>query len=468
MAANIIGNSSKGLSLYVNCSPRSLNDLKDSVAIKNKTSALNLTVEFISFPKPTYIKWFFSKNQTGNREPVPDKLIYNTNHVYRHNSKLLNQELTNEDYGYYTVEINNGIGNAFNHVFNVVSETVPDIPYNVTVVCEDSPSSAVIRWRSEFNGGQDQTFNIWFRVYSKGAHTYEKYPGTILDPGTGDFESLTLINLLPATPYVFYVSASNINGYSLSKQVYCNTTLASDRTESTSSVLGAATGATSAAVVLVAVIIVLVIFRKIHKGKDTKDKRCLTETNGTSLDELPDNPDYISADSVTYSVVTKNRTCQHSPDLQMQYEDVAISGPDVSNTVNSEAEYAAIVKKNSKGNENRNQQKKKKEKKKKEKDGSGQIELGDIYMNTENTRDVDVIGEEYANTGDRDNNITYKSKKNKDGLIYADLDLVPTPIGKKFIIRGLENRNNYAIIDLTKSAEPLPSDDDEEEENNAD
>jgi hypothetical protein len=48
-------------------------------------------------------------------------------------------------------------------------------------------------------------------------------------------------------------------------------------------------------------------------------------------------------------------------------------------------------------------------------------------------------------------------------LVYVDLDFVPGPSGNRFVIRGIEKRNNYAIIDLTKTAEPLPSDDDEDE-----
>lgn len=48
------------------------------------------------------------------------------------------------------------------------------------------------------------------------------------------------------------------------------------------------------------------------------------------------------------------------------------------------------------------------------------------------------------------------------------MDLAPCAGGKKFVIRGLENRNNYAIIDLTKTAEPLPSDEDDDVENKSD
>lgn len=61
---------------------------------------------------------------------------------------------------------------------------------------------------------------------------------------------------------------------------------------------------------------------------------------------------------------------------------------------------------------------------------------------------------------------TYAILQNKDGLIYADLDLIPTPIGNRFVIRGLEDKTNYAMIDLTKTAEPLPSDDEDEDKDN--
>lgn len=53
--------------------------------------------------------------------------------------------------------------------------------------------------------------------------------------------------------------------------------------------------------------------------------------------------------------------------------------------------------------------------------------------------------------------------QNKDGLIYADLDLDPSPSGKRFVIRGIENRTNYAMIDLNVKVDPLPSDDEDDE-----
>jgi hypothetical protein len=46
--------------------------------------------------------------------------------------------------------------------------------------------------------------------------------------------------------------------------------------------------------------------------------------------------------------------------------------------------------------------------------------------------------------------------------VYADLELSPGSSGKQSVIRGVENRNNYAIVDLNKTAVPLPSDSESE------
>ena len=90
-----------------------------------------------------------------------------------------------------------------------------------------------------------------------------------------------------------------------------------------------------------------------------------------------------------------------------------------------------------------------------------------IYENPDEVLNDIQAESVYANS-DTNNKISEndqknRQKKNKYGLVYADLDLVPGPGGSRFIIRGIANRNNYAIIDLTKTAEPLPSDDDEDE-----
>ncbi|XP_063442944.1 uncharacterized protein LOC134723248 isoform X2 [Mytilus trossulus] len=89
---------------------------------------------------------------------------------------------------------------------------------------------------------------------------------------------------------------------------------------------------------------------------------------------------------------------------------------------------------------------------------------GCVYQNSGNlnqTEDVYANSEVKGNFGDKQ---VYAPTKNKDGLIYADLDLVPNMSGNRFVIRGLENRNNYAVIDLTKTAEPLPLESDSDDD----
>lgn len=51
---------------------------------------------------------------------------------------------------------------------------------------------------------------------------------------------------------------------------------------------------------------------------------------------------------------------------------------------------------------------------------------------------------------------------NKDGLHYADLVFSKSTSGPKFVIRGLENRTIYAVIDTTQKRDPLPDSDDDE------
>ncbi|XP_052103106.1 uncharacterized protein LOC127736565 [Mytilus californianus] len=96
------------------------------------------------------------------------------------------------------------------------------------------------------------------------------------------------------------------------------------------------------------------------------------------------------------------------------------------------------------------------------------IEMGNVYGNAQMIIQDNSEDSVYANAESKLDNRTntgkvYIPKKNKDGLIYADLELDPSPSGKKFVIRGLENKTNYAIIDLNVKVDPLPSDDDDDE-----
>ena len=52
---------------------------------------------------------------------------------------------------------------------------------------------------------------------------------------------------------------------------------------------------------------------------------------------------------------------------------------------------------------------------------------------------------------------------NQDGLLYADLEFASQPKDqKRLVIRGLDDMTEYAEVDLTRKADPLPDSDNEE------
>jgi len=58
--------------------------------------------------------------------------------------------------------------------------------------------------------------------------------------------------------------------------------------------------------------------------------------------------------------------------------------------------------------------------------------------------------------------------QNKDGLVYIDVVIKNSENTKnKSVIHGIENRNDYAQVDFTRHAEPLPPDDEDDNSSNS-
>jgi hypothetical protein len=101
---------------------------------------------------------------------------------------------------------------------------IPESPSNVSAVCDTSPFSTIISWRSEFDGGRAQTFHVWFKICCENVHEFVAYSDGKLDRGRNKYASIEITSLQAATPYIFYVSSSNDYGYSKSTNVFCITT----------------------------------------------------------------------------------------------------------------------------------------------------------------------------------------------------------------------------------------------------
>ena len=95
----------------------------------------------------------------------------------------------------------------------------PTAPTVFYVVCKTT--SAVVLWRSEFNGGSKQEFYVQYWRISQSSSSM--LSPDIPDPGVTADIQYTVNNLVPETIYMFQIIARNELGDSLSKSVKCTT-----------------------------------------------------------------------------------------------------------------------------------------------------------------------------------------------------------------------------------------------------
>jgi hypothetical protein len=101
--------------------------------------------------------------------------------------------------------------------FSVVIGT-PDPPTNVSASCDIL--AMTVSWRSEFNGGDLQTFSVlwWKEVENEKAYSY-----LVLDPGLHKYTDAT-IPVTADTRYIITVQATNTHGSVTSgEHVSCKT-----------------------------------------------------------------------------------------------------------------------------------------------------------------------------------------------------------------------------------------------------
>jgi len=86
------------------------------IGLKNGTS-LNITVNLISSPLPTYIQWIF------RQEDDIDNVIksYNSSKGFTYTSYIFIQTINSTQFGYYIVIATNSIG-SFRRTFTVIQK----------------------------------------------------------------------------------------------------------------------------------------------------------------------------------------------------------------------------------------------------------------------------------------------------------------------------------------------------------
>lgn len=93
----------------------------------------------------------------------------------------------------------------------------PYSPGEIRVTCDIS--SALVRWKSSFNGGDPQSFTVTSFNSQQGT----RYADRLLDRGEDKIHELCITNLLSSMSYMFYVTAQNSHGHSSSEIVSCTT-----------------------------------------------------------------------------------------------------------------------------------------------------------------------------------------------------------------------------------------------------
>ena len=109
--------------IFLKGHPRSTIILDTTIAITNKQRTLNITVPIISYPRPTVIRWTFIQNGNTEITDVDSTYITTSYGVYQHVSQLIKDDLTDSEYGLFSINVSNNIGPYFQHDFNVVEES---------------------------------------------------------------------------------------------------------------------------------------------------------------------------------------------------------------------------------------------------------------------------------------------------------------------------------------------------------
>ena len=97
--------------------------LETTITITNKQRTLNIAIPIISYPQPTVIRWTFIQNGTTKITDVNNTYITTSYGVYQHVLQLIKDDLTDSEYGLYSINVSNNIGSYFQHDFNVVEES---------------------------------------------------------------------------------------------------------------------------------------------------------------------------------------------------------------------------------------------------------------------------------------------------------------------------------------------------------
>ncbi|XP_069109515.1 LOW QUALITY PROTEIN: carcinoembryonic antigen-related cell adhesion molecule 1-like [Argopecten irradians] len=367
----------------------------------------------------------------------------------------------------------------------------PDKSYDFKAIGATS-TSITVQWTKGFNGGHTQTFVVLFGTEANGLHQNisireEHYL-------TYTYE---IMNLIPNTRYELNMYSYNEEGNSsfYSQNIVKRTMEEAIESPGNLAAIAGGAGGSAAALLIIVPIVIIVLYRRRNNGKQTDSH---TRSNAALVEEdveedgIKMNVLYESAGPYLVNENDQNNGVEAGANANIgssmgdhMYAEVrkkkkmpaaayaeVIPKKDRKEKVEKPESgtgdlYAQVQKKEKEKKEKGKEKKKKVEKgkgKKKQKLVEADFNADSVYEN------VGAVGgksdEMYGNTNaEIEQKANFARKKNKDGLIYLDLEFKDQHNGtRQVVIHGIENRNDYAIVDFTKKADPLPDSDPEENE----
>lgn len=249
--------------LMVNCKPSVANS-NVTLGVTD-TAVLNFSVIVNAFPEPQYELNYF--NGTRNTHMM-HTITRNTMNNFSIN---FNQKSVNEcDRGTYHLKIWNLYGET-TIIVNIFKQRIPDNPRNIGVKCEGT--RAIVQWISSFNGGDHQTFDVFALNGQQRGNQSIRIP----DMGENKLHKAYVQNLQPSITYVFYVSAQNNYGFSISDIISCMTSK-----ETTNSQTGTIAGSVAGILLLITIVLIVFLINKRYVCDLTIHKRNSKEANKES------------------------------------------------------------------------------------------------------------------------------------------------------------------------------------------
>ncbi|XP_033726368.1 uncharacterized protein LOC117315992 isoform X2 [Pecten maximus] len=301
-------------------------------------------------------------------------------------------------------------------------------------------------WTPGFDGGNPQQFHVDIMAVGKEWVTDTL---NISDEGQGVPMTHTLEGLAPFTDYIIRLNVSNKIGKGNSSEISVRTVALPPP---------AAPQSNLTVIIVVVVIILLAVVAGIIGLLVFKQKR--NQQGGAKKLGGDTKHEFATTDNNEYAVVSKppkggaSRNKVETTDVNAEY--AVVSKPPKGGASRNEvqltdanAEYA-VVSKPSKG-----------------KGGAAKNNIG----STDNDNNEYAVvskppkGQEtiYKNSAPAKSGAGKSSKEpkpgpsrktNEDGLIYIDVEIKPQPGRGKGVIHGADDRNEYALVDFSKTAPP--------------